>query len=242
MNRSRIEAVLFDFGGTLYDYRTLAAAEQESLVELAEWAGVKADSAAIAQAYRQAMKRVFRDYLPRKFYLHRDLYRDALLEMLKIFGATATNDILERHRRNLWQRHARDFALREGVRETLGALRQRGLRLGLVSNIDEDQLSHLLQIAGVAPCFDCILSSEAARSCKPDREIFDEALRRCAAASRNALFVGDTIAQDIAGAKGAGLLSALLWHRDDRDPPAEGPQPDFVIRSFPDVVELVGRM
>jgi FMN phosphatase YigB (HAD superfamily) len=33
-----IRAVLFDFGGTLYDYATLEPAERESLVELAHWA------------------------------------------------------------------------------------------------------------------------------------------------------------------------------------------------------------
>jgi len=210
MSEPRIEAVLFDFGGTLYDYRSLARAEQESLAELVRWAGVAAEPPEIAEAYRQAMKRVFREYLPRKFYLHRDLYRDALLRMLERFGARASDATLDRYRSGLWQRHARDFALRDGVCETLTELRERGLRLGLVSNIDEDQLSHLLEISGVAPYFDCILSSEAARSCKPDCEIFEQALRRCDASAPNALFVGDTIAQDVAGAKRAGMLSAAL--------------------------------
>ena len=35
-----MRAVLFDFGGTLYDYRSLAAGDRECLLALAGWAGV----------------------------------------------------------------------------------------------------------------------------------------------------------------------------------------------------------
>jgi FMN phosphatase YigB (HAD superfamily) len=64
-----IKAVLFDFGGTLYDYRCLAAAEAESLVELARQAGAKEEPPDIMLAQRDAMRRVFREYLPRSFYM-----------------------------------------------------------------------------------------------------------------------------------------------------------------------------
>jgi len=45
-------------------------------------------------------------------------------------------------------RETRDFALRPGVRETLAELRARGLHLGMVSNIDDDQLSVLKDLPG----------------------------------------------------------------------------------------------
>ena len=35
----KIQAVLFDFGGTLFDYETVAPGERESIVDLAGWAG-----------------------------------------------------------------------------------------------------------------------------------------------------------------------------------------------------------
>ena len=82
-----IRAVLFDFGGTLYDYATLEPAERESLIELAHWAGVETEPLAIQLAHREAMKRVFRHYLTKRFYLHRDLFRDAVVEMLNALGA-----------------------------------------------------------------------------------------------------------------------------------------------------------
>src|SRR6202158_5301785 len=224
------EAVLFDFGGTLYDYATLEPAERESLVDLARSAGIDADPPTILRAHRDAMRRVFRDYLPRRFFLHRDLFRDAVVGMLEDLGAPADAEHLDRYRAAQWQRHARDFALREGVFETLAALRSRGLHLGIVSNIDDDQLAHLLEIAQITPYFDSILSSEQVQSCKPDLAIFTEAIRRAGCAPGQALFVGDTILQDIAGANRAGLRSVLLWHRDDREPPTTDPRPHHVIR------------
>jgi len=234
-----VRAVLFDFGGTLYDYATLERAERESLVELARWAGVEAEPIVIQRAHREAMRRVFREYLPRRFYLHRDLFRDAVIGMLEDLGAEVGPEQLDRYRSAQWQRHARDFALREGVIDTLQAMRERGLHLGIVSNIDDEQLVHLLEIARLEAYFDSTLSSEQARSCKPDRNIFEEALRRAGCEADEALFVGDTLQQDIAGANQVGLRSVLLWHREDKNPPDTEPRPRHVIRRIPDLLALL---
>jgi putative hydrolase of the HAD superfamily len=129
--------------------------------------------------------------------------------------------------------------LREGVIETLQALRDRGLHIGMVSNIDDDQLEHLLAVAAVRPYFDSLLSSEAAGACKPHRAIFEEALRRAGCAPQEALFVGDTIDQDIAGANAMGMRSVLIWHRDDKEPALERARPTHVIRRIPELLELL---
>lgn len=235
----RIQAVLFDFGGTLYDYGCLAAAERESLAALAAALGLAHDTRRLVGTHRAAMQKVFADYLARSFYLHRDMFRDAVATALTDLGADPTPAALETYRVHQWDLHRRDFALREGVRETLAALRDRGLHLGMVSNIDDDQLAHLIGIAGLADAFDSVLSSEQARSCKPDGRIFAEALRRAGTPAESTLFVGDSILADVAGANAAGLQSVLLWHRADRRPPPASPEPRFTITSIPDVLTLL---
>ncbi len=242
LSRSRPDAtraVLFDFGGTLYDYAVLAPGDAESILALAQWAGIDADLAAIRRAQRQAMRAVFRDYLPRPFYLHRDLFRDAAAGMLRALGAEPDARHLERFRAMQWALHRRDFQLRPGVVETLQQLRARGLHVGMVSNIDDDQLAHLLDVAGVRAHFDSLLSSEAVGACKPAPAIFAEALRRAACAPHEALFVGDTLAQDIAGAQRAGMRTALIWHRAGTAPPTDGVRPDHVIGAIPELLDLV---
>jgi 2-haloalkanoic acid dehalogenase type II len=233
------KAVLFDFGGTLYDYGSLEGAERESLLELARWAGIEAGAADVGRAHRESLRRVFRDYLPREFYHHRDLFRDALIGMLEALGAKPEGDVLERYRQAQWSRHARDFVLREGVHETLAELRGRGLHLGIVSNIDDDQLDHLIDLGQLRERFDSLLSSEEARSCKPDPGIYREALRRAGCQPEEALFVGDTLLQDIAGANRMGMRSVLLWHRDDREPATDAVRPHHRIRRIPEVIGLL---
>jgi len=235
-----IRAVLFDFGGTLYDYASLEPGDRESLAALASWAGVDAPPTEIRRAYRESMRRVFHRYLPRSFYLHRDLFRDAAAGMLEDLGVPVREEHLARYRAMQWELHQRDFVLREGVVDTLRAIRARGLKVGLVSNIDDDQLDHLLEIAGIGEALDFRISSERAESCKPHAAIFHAALRQADCAAEEALFVGDTIRQDVAGANRAGLVSVLLWHRADREPPEEEPQPRHVIAKIPEVLALLG--
>ena len=233
-----LRAALFDFGGTLYDYGPLARAEAESLDQLLGWAGIDAPSKQIRLAQRESARKVFADYLSRPFYLHRDLFADTLRELLASFGKDAKPEWLDRYRAARWAGHARDLELRPGVTETLSALRARGLHIGMVSNVDEDQLEHLLEISGVRPYFDAILSSERAGSCKPDRAIFERALRSAGCEPHEALFVGDSRPADVAGANATGLHSVLIWYRSDRPPPTGAPEPAHVIRSFPELLAL----
>lgn len=235
----KCRAVLFDFGGTLYDYGTLALAEQESLVSLVRWAGLDAAPDAVLRAQRDAMRRVFRVYLSRPFYLHRDLFRDAVVGMLEDLGGGVQEEHLERYRALQWDLHKRDFALRDGVLDTLHAIREQGMHLGIVSNIDDDQLTHLMALSQLDQYFDSVLSSEQAGCCKPQLGIFEQAVRRAGCRPEEAVFIGDTIQQDIAGANRAGMRSVLLWHRDDRRPPDEEPRPHHVIRRIPEVLELL---
>ena len=233
-------AVLFDFGGTLYSYQTLERANRESLVALARWAGSEAGENELVRAHREALRRVFYDYLPRPFYLHHDMFHDAVVLMFEELGRPLEDAHVERYRSLLRESQMRDLVLRERTRETLDALRERGLMVGIVSNIDEDQLASLIQAGRLAGHLDWMLSSEKTGSCKPHPAIFDAALQRADCAPQEALFVGDTLKQDIAGANNAGMRSVLLWHRDDRPPPEGEPRPHHVIRRLPDLLDLVG--
>lgn len=232
-------AVFFDFGGTLFDYETTAPGERACLIELAQAAGITATSQDIRRSYRAALKNVFYQYLPRPYYLHRAMFQDALQATAAQFGTTFTQEQLARYRAAQHQRREQDFQLRDGVTETLVALRQRGLHLGIVSNADNDQFSHLLQLSRLGPCFDSLLSSEDAQSCKPDPAIFSHALAQAGCAPDQAYFVGDSLQQDIAGANRAGMRSVLIWSRSDTDPPASSTQPRHVIRSISEILDIV---
>ncbi len=122
--------------------------------------------------------------------------------------------------------------------DTISALRRRGLHLGIVSNVDNDQFSHMMQLSALEPYFDSLLTSEDVHSCKPDQAIFAEALRRAGCLPQEAIFVGDSLQQDIAGANRAGMHSVLIWSQSDRDPPHTQTKPQHVIRHIPELLDI----
>ena len=113
--------------------------------------------------------------------------------------------------------------------EILEKLRKRGVVLGVISNWDSRLISTLENI-GLARYFDFILPSAVVGSAKPDKKIFEEALRRSGVAPHEACHIGDEMRTDVAGAEGVGIHPILL-DRENRFDKADK------ITSF---MELVG--
>lgn len=98
------------------------------------------------------------------------------------------------------------------VRDTLAALRGQGLRLGVVSNWDH-RLPDLLQRLGLARFFDALVYSSDVGVEKPDRRIFESALRRLEIGIEGAgaaLHVGDGRLEDVEGAQAVGMRALHL--------------------------------
>lgn len=93
--------------------------------------------------------------------------------------------------------------------ETLAALRAQGLRLGVVSNWDT-RLPEVLDRLGLAPFFDALVYSSAVGAEKPDRRIFEAALRDLGVLSCEALHVGDGRLEDVEGAQAVGMQALHL--------------------------------
>jgi len=93
-----------------------------------------------------------------------------------------------------------------GVPQALGELRDQGLRLACVANWDVT-LPATLARAGLASCFDAVVSSAEAGAPKPDPRPFRLALERLGVEPERAVHCGDEPA-DAAGAAAAGLRFA----------------------------------
>ncbi|HEX2129349.1 MAG TPA: HAD-IA family hydrolase, partial [Solirubrobacterales bacterium] len=93
--------------------------------------------------------------------------------------------------------------------DALAELRARGLRLVCVSNWDIS-LPDVLERCGLAGSLDGVLTSAGVGARKPDPAIFTAALELAGCAAAEALHVGDTAAEDVAGAAAAGIPHLLL--------------------------------
>jgi HAD superfamily hydrolase (TIGR01549 family) len=93
----------------------------------------------------------------------------------------------------------------------LTELRALGLRLVCVSNWDYS-LPEVLERVGIRGGLDGVVTSAATGARKPAPRIFQAALELAGCAPEEAIHVGDTHAEDIHGARAAGI-GALLIHR-----------------------------
>ena len=91
----------------------------------------------------------------------------------------------------------------------LKGLRKRDLRLVCVSNWDIS-LPAVLERCGLDDLLDGVVTSAAAGARKPDPAIFAAGLELAGCGPDEALHVGDTPEEDVAGARGAGIRALLL--------------------------------
>lgn len=92
---------------------------------------------------------------------------------------------------------------------------------------------------GLRDMFDDVVSAASAGAAKPDREIFDVAVRAGGAAAAETLHVGDHPEHDVHGARQAGL-KAIWVNRNGEEWPADLPKPDDVVQDIGHLAELLG--
>lgn len=236
-----VRAVFFDFGGTLFSNVQIPHVCTPALLGAAERLGLDGGLGKIGKPFIQATQAVNEAYLGKPFYLHRDLFVDTARELTQRVGREvdeAFNDWFYSAQRDLM---VEGIVLRDDCQDTLAELRERGYLLSIVSNIDHDFLDPMVERLGLAPFFDELVSSETARSCKPDSGIFKVALERLGLTAGEVLFVGDSRIHDIQGASGVGMRSALLHeqggvsHLDDIEFPVN---PDYEIATLADLLAI----
>ena len=82
-------------------------------------------------------------------------------------------------------------------------------RVGIVSNF-YGNLETVCRETGLAPHLDAAIDSVVVRAEKPDRRIFEAALAAVGAEPSRALFVGDSMPRDMAGARALGMPHVRL--------------------------------
>lgn len=143
--------------------------------------------------------------------------------------AAVAGDIRARHEQgDLWVRPV------PGTRAMLESLRAAGLRLAVISNAD-GRVADYLARAGLADLFEFILDSAVEGVEKPDPEIFQRALDRLGLGPDAVVYVGDTWAVDVIGARRAGIEPVYL------DPGTRGkPAPGEPVTRIGSILDLPG--
>ena len=142
----------------------------------------------------------------------------------------------------LWRDHDGRRVVHEGTLETLRELTRRGYKLGIIANtITETEIPDWMCRDQVADCFKTVILSSKVRLRKPDPAIYLLAARCIGSTPENCAYVGDNPVRDVEGAKAAGFGAMVLFEdagTADREGKAPTVQPDFRIKSIPELLEL----
>lgn len=233
-----VEGILFDFGGTLFDY---SPTNGEIWAQVVGHFGKEIEPndptllqalAAQTAAYDQLM-------LTSSFKLASNIPEAEWRKLNEVtLSAIGINDP------QAITVAQEAFAAREGgytifpdTIQTLNELKQLGKHIGLVSNSTPKGAAGrrpILQQHGILSCFETIVLSSEVGVAKPDREIFEIALRAMNLKnSQRVWHIGDDFIADVLGAKKAGITPVLL------DPAGLRKVEEVCIRSLSEIVPLV---
>jgi HAD superfamily hydrolase (TIGR01509 family) len=123
--------------------------------------------------------------------------------------------------------------LRAGAETALESARTTGA-VGLVTNGPERRQRVKLDALGITDQFDARVYAFDLPRRKPHADPFDRALSALESAPDRALYVGNSLAYDVAGAHNAGLAAA--WLRDGDPAPYD---PAYVLESIADVASIL---
>ena len=205
---ARIQGVLFDAADTLIELVEPAA---ESYARIAREYGVSLSAWRVGDAFRrifaQAQPLAFPDAAPDELDgLERDWWRRVVRGTFRAADSAAKFTDFEAAFDALYVYFSEPSSWRciDGAPEALTALRDAGLRTGIVSNFD-GRLPIQLEAHGLAPLLDCVVLPRHVGAAKPDPEPFRHAAALLGLATEALLFVGDQEEADVAGSRNAGM-------------------------------------
>lgn len=123
------------------------------------------------------------------------------------------------------------------VVDALGRLKQRGLRLVILSNGDPDMLANGVPYSGTDELWDRVLSVAAADTFKPHVTTYTTAAKLTGLHTQEVLFVANH-AFDCVGAKAAGMKTAFVNRRKRPFGNSRYP-PDVVVEDFSELATTV---
>lgn len=216
-------AVLFDLDGTLFDRHT--AVERLALDQARSLTHLLGDATAAHFAQRLVA-------LDARGYVKKPLAYRQLVDEL---GLDSTHPLLqpERLSDDFFRRYADHSIAFDGAVDLVVALRDRGLRIGVITNGRTAVQQAKLDALGLSPLLDAVLISEAEDLRKPEAALFHRALDRLGVAAGESVYVGDHPVNDVHAARAAGLDA--VWKRDTYWPP---PEADGVIDDLAELLQL----
>jgi putative hydrolase of the HAD superfamily len=227
-----VDAVIFDWGGTLTPWRTIDPVEEwRSVAEVVAPERVDQVTTALVEAATRVWAR------------SRDQHVSSTIQEICSMSGVAYDDAHWSRYRAFWE-HA--TYTDPDVPELFEALRDDGIRIGVLSNTLWPRRWHeeIFERDGLSPLIDgAVFTSEIAWT-KPAPEAFLAAMETVGARDpATCVFVGDRLFDDIWGARNAGMRAVHVPHSDI---PVEQVghslgEPDAVVQRLAELRDVIAR-
>ena len=233
-NGNEISAILFDFDGTIRHNRPRGI---DIFHKLAFELGVSFDEEVKKQAERWTHKyfamseAMQEDILATGGSMSGDFWMKYTSRHLERLGAP--QDYLEELSIIISEKmdlayHPESY-ISDDVLPTLNTMKEKGFRLGLITNRSQS-ITSLLEELKIGDLFDITLTAGEVGYWKPDPRLFEYAFQILKITPDTAVYVGDNYFADVLGSRAAGLIPVLF------DPVEIYPSPGCaVIRSISDL-------
>jgi HAD superfamily hydrolase (TIGR01549 family) len=239
--KNRIDAILFDMGGTLRRTAKRTSAEKYRVIQqIMDLTGAQGS----VQEFSRRLSRHAKAYKKWAEQTHIELSESDLWTqwMLPDFPADQIKPISVQ----LNQLYREALGLRvifPESREVVLELFRRGYRLGLVSNTTSSvEVPALLKELEITGCFETVILSTVVGKRKPDPAILLDAVQRMGIAPQHCAYIGDRIDRDVAAARQAGFSKAIIL-RGPRQPGrvetgVQDLAPDHTIQNLRELLDL----
>ncbi len=219
--------MFWDIGGVILDIESVRDAHEVFLRRLVETHAPDTPVEDAIQTWRTAVGRYFSEREGTEFRPARTAYDRTVAE---IAGESIPAPE--------W-RPAFEAATSETLRpnpdavETIDRLAESELHVGVLSDVDTEEGFRILEAFGVRERFDSIITSEMVGRTKPDRRMFETALREADVTAGEAIMIGDRYEHDMAGASAVGMTT-IAYGADD------GPDVDYAVDDLREVLSIAG--
>jgi putative hydrolase of the HAD superfamily len=222
-----VDAVIFDWGGTLTPWHSINLEQLWSTVCEPHFPTAEATERAVAlSAAEQEL-----------WQAGRSSQRSATMSQLfELASVTVTEALLVSYQR-VWEPHTFTDPAAVGL---LGLLRERGIKIGVLSNTmwPRDWHDEVFRRDGILDLIDGAVYSSEIEWVKPHAGAFGAAMAAVGVTDPGrCVFVGDRPYDDVHGAQSAGMRAVLIPNSDV--PPYADAVPDAIISSLAELGPLI---
>ncbi|MCS7131177.1 MAG: HAD-IA family hydrolase [Hadesarchaea archaeon] len=227
-----LKAVTFDMGGTLAEGGLDLRSYQTKLLRYLACSGFEVNR----EKYQEAMRSALEDLRKARERLMEVKFEEFYSGVLRALQVPPSPRTLE----GIMKIYIENFrmVLKPHARDVLSELKK-NYELGIISNSMSGLARNFLKMEGLSDYFKVIVISRDVGIRKPSPKVFHRALELLGVEPTEAAHVGNSMEEDVAGAKAAGMRSVLLSSCPIEDAEVE---PDLTVPSLDEVPAAIATL